>query len=734
MTLPVDPTTVPASGDAPATDVAQLRLNVRIDEGQGPVIVLLHGINSNADDLRPVIDRLGTGYRVIAPDLLGFGDSPKPVDIEYSTDQNVQVLHATLNDLGITGRFLLFGYSLGGVIAIRYAATHPERLRRLFLLSTPFYLPPEAYSKKGFGMEYAQALLFSWMWRVIGRQKERETPVYELAAGRLRTAAEGFMRAGDISQHWDIMARTLANTISQSTFIDDLPKLTMPTVFALGIRDPIVRPDQTPALKRFKPDLEIRRIMGLTADHVLITSTPERVAEEILRDEVDTLSTAHRVGQGAPLVLLPDLEDDREAWMGTAEALAADHDVAVLDLLGFGDSPAPLTSQYTLEDHAAAVLRTARKVFEDRPFEILGRGFGADVAVACAVTDPQVVSGVTAVSPLLIDPSRADKDPATARLMASRDVLRGRAADERLQRMASAQLEREVLPAVRSMNALVATPVRQWVERLSAPARFVVAGPSSQVPDWLAAAAKASPELVRIDSTPGIEHPERSPELVTAAVRGEPLPAMSVNPDSLAIRPRKDPITARLGRLNTRLALRGVLQTILGLPLLLWPGQLPVELVAGVLGVWLIIEGAQTLWGAIGLKRRGQGWLMWGAIGALAIVFALAVIAGGFYAYRIVFWTVVIGAGVRGLALLAVAMKASNTPGRRWVVVVDGLLSLAIAIALLTVPGLGARLLRYAVGGYLTASGITGLAFAYSNHRAARTRIREYLENSQAVS
>lgn len=55
--------------------------------------------------------------------------------------------------------------------------------------------------------------------------------------------------------------------------LGDLPKLTMPTVFALGVRDPIVRPDQTLALQRIKPDLEVRRIMGLTADHVLITST-----------------------------------------------------------------------------------------------------------------------------------------------------------------------------------------------------------------------------------------------------------------------------------------------------------------------------------------------------------------------------------------------------------------------------------------------------------------------------
>lgn len=713
------------------TTVADLRLHVRIDEGEGPVIVLLHGINSNADDLRPLIDRLGSGYRVIAPDLLGFGESPKPLDIDYSTDDNVQVLDATLNDLGVTNRFLLFGYSLGGVIAVHYAATHPERLRRLFLLSTPFYLPPEAYSKRGFGLQYAQAMIFTWIWKVVGRQKERDTPFYELATGKLKAQAEEFMRAGDISQHWDIMARTLENTISRATIVDDLPKLTMPTVFALGVRDPIVRPDQTLALQRIKPDLEVRRIMGLTADHVLITSTPERVAAEILRDEIDTLNVGLHSGSGAPLVLLPDLQDTWRSWQKCAEDLAADHDVLALDLLGFGESPAPLTSRYTLEDHAAAVLATARTSFGGQPFEVAGKGFGADVALACAAVDPHLVNRVVAISPLVPDAVSARRDPAMARLLAARDTLVANGRDERMQRIGNERVEREVVPAVRSMNALVATPASQLVCQLTTPARFVIPGPSIQVPGWLAARALAEPGLVTVDSTPGISHPDRSPELVAAAVRGVPLPPVTVSPDSFGGRSaRKDPVSAKLGGLNARLLLRGVLQALLGLPLLLWPGLIPIPLVTAVLAVWIAIEGTQTLVGAIGLKRRGQGWQTWAATGAASIIFALALLAGGLFALNLLTWIIIIGAGLRGVALLLVALKASRTPGRRWVLVLDGVLSLAIAIALLSWPPLGARLLRYAVGGYLTASGLTSVAFAYGNHRAARKRIQHYLSQA----
>jgi uncharacterized membrane protein HdeD (DUF308 family) len=118
---------------------------------------------------------------------------------------------------------------------------------------------------------------------------------------------------------------------------------------------------------------------------------------------------------------------------------------------------------------------------------------------------------------------------------------------------------------------------------------------------------------------------------------------------------------------------------------------------------------------------------MWAAVGTLGIIFALALLAGGLFALNLLVWIIMIGAGLRGVALLVVAMKASRTPGRRWVLVLDGLLSLAIAIALLSWPLLGARLLRYAVGGYLTASGVGSIAFAYGNHQAARNRLRRYL-------
>ena len=154
------------------TDLNDLRLYVRYDEGEGPVMVLLHGINSDASDWRKVIDTIGPGYRFIAPDLLGFGDSPKPTDIEYTADDHALVLDATLKDLRVDRPFMLVGYSLGGDIAIRYGSMYPEKLRRLFLLSAPFYLPPEAFERQGFGIQYLKVILFQKVWRFISNSQK----------------------------------------------------------------------------------------------------------------------------------------------------------------------------------------------------------------------------------------------------------------------------------------------------------------------------------------------------------------------------------------------------------------------------------------------------------------------------------------------------------------------------------------------------------------------------------
>lgn len=105
-----------------------------LDEGQGEVILLLHGIAGSSQTWRSVIGPLSRTYRVIAPDLLGHGNSTKPRS-DYSLGAFAVLLRDLLDGLGID-RVTLVGHSLGGGIAMQFSYQHPDYTRRLVLIGS----------------------------------------------------------------------------------------------------------------------------------------------------------------------------------------------------------------------------------------------------------------------------------------------------------------------------------------------------------------------------------------------------------------------------------------------------------------------------------------------------------------------------------------------------------------------------------------------------------------------
>ena len=103
-------------------------------EGEGPVIVLIHGVAGNCDQWQEVVPLLSERFTVIAPDLLGHGQSAKPRG-DYSLGayaSGVRDLMAALKK----PRATVVGHSLGGGIAMQFAYQFPERCERLVLVSS----------------------------------------------------------------------------------------------------------------------------------------------------------------------------------------------------------------------------------------------------------------------------------------------------------------------------------------------------------------------------------------------------------------------------------------------------------------------------------------------------------------------------------------------------------------------------------------------------------------------
>jgi pimeloyl-ACP methyl ester carboxylesterase len=102
--------------------------------GSGPLLLLIHGITNSSASWDPVAAQLATRFTVIAPDLLGHGESAKPRG-DYSLGASASLMRDLLLALGHE-RATIVGHSLGGGIAMQMAYQFPERIERLVLVSS----------------------------------------------------------------------------------------------------------------------------------------------------------------------------------------------------------------------------------------------------------------------------------------------------------------------------------------------------------------------------------------------------------------------------------------------------------------------------------------------------------------------------------------------------------------------------------------------------------------------
>lgn len=101
----------------------------------GEPLLLIHGFGGNKDNFTRIADELER-YHLLIPDLLGFGESSKPMTADYRSDAQAARLHELMQAKGVASNIHVGGNSMGGAISVAYAVKYPNEVKSLWLVDS----------------------------------------------------------------------------------------------------------------------------------------------------------------------------------------------------------------------------------------------------------------------------------------------------------------------------------------------------------------------------------------------------------------------------------------------------------------------------------------------------------------------------------------------------------------------------------------------------------------------
>lgn len=186
-----------------------------LDEGQGEVIVMVHGNPTWSFYYREVVKAVRGQYRAIVPDHIGCGLSDKPGDDQYTYTLRSRVddLEALLAHLGVVENVTLLAHDWGGMIAMAYAHRHPERVKRIALMNTGAFTMPAGKTLPG--------LLRLVRDSALGAYLVEEHNFFAVGATYLGVTAAAM--GDELRRAYIAPYDTPANRIATLRFVQDIP-------------------------------------------------------------------------------------------------------------------------------------------------------------------------------------------------------------------------------------------------------------------------------------------------------------------------------------------------------------------------------------------------------------------------------------------------------------------------------------------------------------------------------
>jgi len=234
-------------------------LHVALDQGRGPVVVLVHGIASSSVTFENLVPLIRPDHRVIAVDLLGFGKSAAPAGSTFTLEEHVDYLARTLSRLDPPKPFVLVGHSMGALIAGRYAAEHSRDLAGLVLVSPPIYLPPEIV---GDPVDRAAMVIYRRAYDFLRRNKS--FTMWNAALLARLSPIEDVLEVNE--RNWSAFVLSLEHSIESQTIITDIASTDAPIQVVYGTLDPFLVPGALRIVERMR-HVTTHRVEG--GNHVI---------------------------------------------------------------------------------------------------------------------------------------------------------------------------------------------------------------------------------------------------------------------------------------------------------------------------------------------------------------------------------------------------------------------------------------------------------------------------------
>ncbi len=245
-----------------------------LEGGKGEVLLLIHGFGGDKDNFTRIARFLTPHYRVIIPDLPGFGDATRNPKASYTMAEQVGRIHGLVTQLGIT-RLHLGGNSMGGFIAAQFAAPYGHMVASLWLLDPA-----------GTEASHSSAMLLNY-------EKTGKNPLLVAKVGdfnetirattRKAPFLPGFARqtlgrraVADFELHTQIMRQLSDSPLLEKSF----QPMPTPALIVWGAEDEILSPSGAETFRMMFPNSRVILMEGI--GHLPMLEAPQQSATDYL--------------------------------------------------------------------------------------------------------------------------------------------------------------------------------------------------------------------------------------------------------------------------------------------------------------------------------------------------------------------------------------------------------------------------------------------------------------------